>query len=290
MSLDRHFLCIGTQRSGTTWLHRALSEHPAYWMPPFKELDFFSPEGPEGNRRDKMLWLHHTLGRQLRDGKEDRAELAWLARLVTAEPKDLGWYESLFAPAAGRITGDISPAYFRLDDAGVAAAHAAVPNAHIIILLRHPVERADSQIGLMQQWKRWPVDLPPAELVRRVTTPPFDGFGDYAAVVDRWEAAFGRDRVTVVFHDQIRADPAAALLRVTTALGAPVAPEDISLDLRTRVNGAKRAPREPAVYGAMARHFLPMVAPLQDRWPDPVRKWCAELTALSTLAPGSPPS
>ena len=35
------FLCIGAQRSGTTWLYRNLSKHPAVWMPPHKELHYF---------------------------------------------------------------------------------------------------------------------------------------------------------------------------------------------------------------------------------------------------------
>ena len=185
-------------------------------------MDFFPPGGPEGKRRDKLLGMYSVLGRQLRDGDEDRSELAWMATLVTALPKDLDWDRGLFEPAQGRITGDISPAYFRLDDAGVARVRAALPGAHIVIMLRHPVERADSQIGLMQQWKRWSADLPEAELVRRVTSPPFGGFGDHAAVVARWEAAFGPAQVTVAFHDEIKAAPVETLLRISTALGAPV--------------------------------------------------------------------
>jgi len=254
-------------------------------MPPFKELDFFAPEGPEGNRRDKMIWLYHALGRRLRDGVEDPAELAWLAQLVTAEPKDLAWYGHLFAPADGRICGDISPAYFRLDDAGVARVRQAVPDARIVVLLRHPVERADSQIGLMQQWKRWPADLPETELVRRVTQEPFGAFGDHAAVLARWEAAFGAERVVVAFHDEIKAQPAQTLLRISTALGAPVDAGQVGIDPGQRVNGAKRSVRSPGFYGALARHFLPRVAPLRARFPEPVGRWCDEMAALATLPP-----
>ena len=35
------FLVIGAQRAGTTWLHRVLSEHPALWLTPVKELHYF---------------------------------------------------------------------------------------------------------------------------------------------------------------------------------------------------------------------------------------------------------
>jgi len=36
------FLVIGAQKCGTSWLHRHLSAHPDLWMPPGKELEFFS--------------------------------------------------------------------------------------------------------------------------------------------------------------------------------------------------------------------------------------------------------
>jgi len=36
-----HFLGIGAQKSGTTWLYRQLRQHPAIFMPATKELRFF---------------------------------------------------------------------------------------------------------------------------------------------------------------------------------------------------------------------------------------------------------
>ena len=35
------FLCIGAQRSGTTWLYQNLRRHPEIWMPPAKEIHYF---------------------------------------------------------------------------------------------------------------------------------------------------------------------------------------------------------------------------------------------------------
>jgi hypothetical protein len=34
-------LCIGAHKGGTTWLYQQLDSHPAFWMPPFKELHYF---------------------------------------------------------------------------------------------------------------------------------------------------------------------------------------------------------------------------------------------------------
>jgi hypothetical protein len=89
----------------------------------------------------------------------------------------------------------------------------------------------------------------------------------------------------VAFHDEIKARPAQTLLRMSTALGAPVDAAAVGIDPGKRVNGAKRRARSPGFYGELARHFLPRVAPLRGRFPDPVGRWCDEMAALSTLPP-----
>ncbi|MEM7200738.1 MAG: sulfotransferase [Planctomycetota bacterium] len=45
-----HFLCIGTQKAGTTWLYHNLDRHPQVWMPPVKEVFYFCgfALGPNG--------------------------------------------------------------------------------------------------------------------------------------------------------------------------------------------------------------------------------------------------
>jgi hypothetical protein len=36
------FLCVGAQKTGTSWLYQQLAEHPDFWMPPLKELHYFN--------------------------------------------------------------------------------------------------------------------------------------------------------------------------------------------------------------------------------------------------------
>jgi hypothetical protein len=274
------FLCIGTQRAGTTWLHRALARAPGWWMPPFKELNFFAEGGPDSNLVDKLMYMHGVLGDQLRNGPIDKAELRWFAALTTAPAPDLGWYRMLFSPAGPRFSGDLSPAYGLLDEAGVRRVHAGLPDVKIVVLLRHPVERADSQAGLMQAWERWPRDLPEEQLIERLTG-PFSGYGEAAAVVARWEAVFGPRQVGVFFYDHLKRDPVGTFARITAFLGRPVDPRAVPLDLGERVNTWARPARSEAFYRALAQHFLPKVAPLRRRFPDPVDGWCRELEAAA---------
>ena len=39
------FLCIGAQKSGTSWLDANLRFHPELWLPPAKELHYFDGGG-----------------------------------------------------------------------------------------------------------------------------------------------------------------------------------------------------------------------------------------------------
>jgi hypothetical protein len=42
-----HFLGIGAQKSATSWLDRCLRAHPGLWLPPIKELHYFTHLGQD---------------------------------------------------------------------------------------------------------------------------------------------------------------------------------------------------------------------------------------------------
>lgn len=109
MSQDRRtgsrlpdFLCIGTQKGGTTSLQKLLEQHPDAFLPPDKELHFFS--------------LHYDLGSD--------------------------WYSRQFEGAAPeQRCGEITP-YYLFHTEAPNRIHGLVPNARLIALLRDPAERA----------------------------------------------------------------------------------------------------------------------------------------------------
>ena len=39
--IENYFVCIGAQKSGTTWLARMLSAHPDIFVTPVKEILYF---------------------------------------------------------------------------------------------------------------------------------------------------------------------------------------------------------------------------------------------------------
>ena len=104
--MTRWAIGIGVQRAGTSWLHRALEEHPAVsgaLLANNKELDFFTAG-----------W--------------DRGE---------------GAYRDLF-PQEAEVALEFSVSYFPSLDA-TARIRASFPDARLLVCLRDPVDRALSQ-------------------------------------------------------------------------------------------------------------------------------------------------
>lgn len=99
------FLGLGVQKGGTTTLQRLLELHPQAWLPPSKELHFFS--------------LHYARGAQ--------------------------WYSDCFIDAkAKQRCGEITPYYIFHPHAPQRIAK-LLPDARLIVLLRDPVKRCLSQ-------------------------------------------------------------------------------------------------------------------------------------------------
>jgi len=101
-----HFLGLGTQKGGTTSLQKLLEQHPGVYLPPCKEVHYFSQHAEESPR----------------------------------------WYAEHYRDAQrGQQRGDITPFYLFHPDVP-ARIHALLPRARMIVLLRDPVERALSQV------------------------------------------------------------------------------------------------------------------------------------------------
>jgi hypothetical protein len=106
------FVMIGAMKSGTTSLHRTLNRHPQIYMCPSKEPMFFSREA--------------------------------------VYQRGIDWYRRQFAGAQSQqICGEASTCYSRWPHFGNVPArlHEHMPDAKLIYMMRHPVERAYSHYG-----------------------------------------------------------------------------------------------------------------------------------------------
>src|SRR5689334_24224361 len=113
-----NFIVIGAAKAGTTALYWYLAEHPAVFMSPVKETNYFAYGVDAAGHLLYGDPEHHTF-----------------------PVRTLAEYEQLFAEAAGqRAIGEASPIYLECPQAAQRIRD-LLPAAQLICALRHPVER-----------------------------------------------------------------------------------------------------------------------------------------------------
>ena len=113
------FLGLGAPRSGTTWLNTLLASHPDVYTPTL---------------RDEINFFDQYYGR------------------------GLSWYETLFPQPEHadryQAIGEISPQYLACDECPD-RIFKTLPASKLIVMLRHPVNRAYSQFGFYVQRRNY---------------------------------------------------------------------------------------------------------------------------------------
>jgi hypothetical protein len=172
-----NFLCIGTQRSGSTWLYKCLSEHPDVFLPTVKEVSFFDS--------------HYAKG--------------------------VSYYESFYADAGdAKAVGDVTPGYIYGKDCPARIAE-HLPEAKMIAVLRNPIDRAHSayeffvkneagktfdeafsgDLAKLDDGLQWMLDL-----------------GVYHTQLESYFSCFPRDQFLILPYEQVVTDNAWALNEV----------------------------------------------------------------------------
>lgn len=292
------FLGIGAQKAGSTWLHVNLRAHPKVWLPPVKELNYFSQvhaargsgllgrwfgRGPVGGRYRRLF-----VARALADLRARSArDLIWDLRFFLG-PRHDGWYRGLFPSDGSLLAGEVSPAYATMGAAGVAHVRGMLPDARIVLILRDPIDRAWSQalMRLVKVEGHEPSRLLRPELERYATGPGPLRLGDYPAILKDWGAAYPPDRLFVGFFDDLQRDPRRFLERVQRFLGLDE-PELVPPDCDRSVNPNRAIPLPPRVECRLAELNLESLRELTRLLDGPPRLWLARAeTVLATRRRG----
>jgi hypothetical protein len=181
-----NFIIIGAAKAGTTALYWYLSEHPAVFMSPVKETNFFAY------------------------GRDARGNLLYGDPEVHHFPiQTMAEYERLFEQAGGAAAvGEASPIYLECPQAAE-RIRAAVPSARIIASLRQPVERAYSDYLMHLRHRGQRLD-PARDLTAAAPWAAPDSrwmqVSRYHAQIERYYAAFPRSQIHVSLFDDLRRD------------------------------------------------------------------------------------
>jgi Sulfotransferase domain len=196
------FLIIGAQKAGTTALYAYLRRHPAITGPSWKEVSYFD--------------RHYGRGE--------------------------AWYRGNFpnrVRARGKLVGEASPSYI-FHPLGPERVKALVPEARLVALVRHPVDRALShyhhEVALGREPLRFEDALDaeedrlrgeeerlaadPSYFSRAWWSHAYKSRGRYAEQFERWLAVFPREQLLILPSEDLGGEPERTHARVLDFLGA----------------------------------------------------------------------
>lgn len=222
-----NFLVIGAAKSGTTALHRYLTQHPEIFMSRQKELRFFAFDSRRPDFR----------------GPGDDINIASI--VVSIEE-----YRAHFEGAEGfPARGETSPLYLTMPGTAERIRR-HVPEAKLIAILRHPAERAHSQYLMIRRDGYETLGF--AEALAAEEGRVADGWGTrwqyrrrgfYAAQLKPYFANFGREQLRIYLYEDYVSDPVGLMRDVFRFLGVD---DSFVPDMSARHNESK-LPRSRAL-------------------------------------------
>jgi hypothetical protein len=263
------FLCIGAQKAGTTWLDTNIRCHPNVWMPPVKELHYFdrhpSPYIKDLVHHDPVIRsrFRRRVSFLLRDLAATTLrpwhfvnKLRWYLRFILMSRSER-WYVSLFTPAKGQITGDVTPDYARLSEKDVARVYALMPEAKIIYLLRNPIERMWSEAAMYYSRNGYAgINTIASDTVREFLMRASTAANStYTKVLHRWRQFYSDKRIFIGFFEQLCQCPQTLLSDIYEFLELADAHRHVPDTVRRRVHAGSYPPLPNHFAHEMAQRF-----------------------------------
>jgi hypothetical protein len=219
------FICLGAQKAATTWLYEVLKRQHGIYMPPIKEVHYFSQlynldarrYGP-AHRAQQVTALRSYLVGRAPQSSNNLKILHQLEHLEAPEVDDI-WYAKIFRDAKNsEICGEICPSYMNLPTAGVSHVLGLNPFVKLLVLVRDPVERCWSHIRM--HVSQGIMDKSLAGLLDGSTSlGPYLFYTDYAGSLSRWRSFARQEQISVVLHDDILFNSEAALGQILQFFG-----------------------------------------------------------------------
>jgi hypothetical protein len=258
------FIGIGAQKAATTWLWAMLNQHPEVRFSPLKEVHYFDVLYLGSRRRAHFKVTRRAVKRQLLKlkGARDAQSVAkknWLRRIkdkAFAFTDD--WYRHLFAGQGNAVTGDITPLYCALPDAGVEHVKRLAPNARLIYMVRDPVERGASAVRYATRTGRSPHDI--------VRTKRFFVRGDYRTNITRWEKHFDSTQILYIPFGDVKRRPMEVLRAVEKHIGVSAFDGYKDVSVAVNITRGADAPLPADVQAKLVEMFGEQRAYLEERF------------------------
>lgn len=219
------FFVVGTQKSATTTLYQALSQHPAVFVPSIKEPNYFCSDISQ-----QLLILSANDKSRLFVVENNKQLESLLKRdVLTAHVVHEDLYLDLFRAAKpGMLKGDFSVNYLYSEKAA-AEIKRVCPTARIIAVLRNPVDRAYSQYAMSVMLGVEHRDFSTAireEMAEgfqmvNINSNGYLGRGLYCKQLKRYFDEFPKEQILVIRFEDLIGKNQDTMSAICTFLGVP---------------------------------------------------------------------
>lgn len=197
-----NFLIIGAAKAGTTSLYYYLRQHPQIFMSSWKEPKFFSLEGEELNFQGPTRTINVNSINNLDD------------------------YLKLFESVRDEVAiGEASPVYLYSPKAPLNIKK-HIPEAKLIVVLRHPAERAFSSFAhlIRAGYETLSFEQALEEESKRIKEKwaplwYYKGKGFYAQQLERYFELFDREQIKIYLYEELVKDSVALVQDAYKFLG-----------------------------------------------------------------------
>lgn len=238
------FLVAGPQRTGTTWIHENLRDHPDILWPRLKEIFFFSrlaqPDDPKFQSADLDWYLS-----KFRDPVWIRATKILLS---------LRSSRRLYRP---KVRGEATASYAAMAPELIDEVVTLNPELRVVLMVRDPVERAWSHAkkDLVRNRGRRFEDVSEREFDEFFRDPYQLRCAQYAENIANWSARLTAGHLYVGRFDDVTARPALLLAELCRFLGVRSESRFLGRAVHRPVNPTPPEP-VPARYRAMLTELL----------------------------------
>ena len=246
---SRFVIGIGSQRAGSTLLHRVLDASTSVFMHPLKELHYFdtlygyrSPDAlKEYSWRQLSREINSIVSAKNFNFINDtyRCYLRSNKLLFAMDIEKID-YVDLFRPNLrhSSLLGEVTPEYMLMGDESIAKMRETIGrDAAIVLICREPVARVLSALKLMNSYNGLSMDNAAAESwLQRMMDDETDwlraqdGYNSYEQVIERYSKAF--PHFATIAYDELLETPRLVAARLSSCL-------DIEIDLGEFENGLK---------------------------------------------------
>jgi len=280
--IDNLLLCVGAQKTGTTWLHAQLKNHPQIGFSDVKEVHYFNTI-----HNGSILLTTRKVSHIKKLIENNRFALEnYFTKLSQGKPVDKG-IEKLLSPVNDewyinhlktdkKYAADFTPEYALLPDAGFENIKNISKKQKVIFIMRDPIARAKSAIQYYFQTHNLDINTATDSFIMEVANKSFIlNMSRYQDTIKKVDSYFAKENVLYMFFEEIMEDKKSKIIEVSKFLD--IQEQSLSKEeLEKRVNTSKKYIFNKAIENFLIDNLSQTYDFIENKFGFLPKKWSCE--------------